>query len=159
LAPELGHEFPHRPPEVAKDGTSRCQGDKEVEVESVAYVLAVTYGLDTSDYTFAYVTGWAHSSVDVEAALWRTADRVLAAARRGARKAPRGGRRRGSDGHRGPARTAERARPGDATAARVPSEPHGRLRTANAAAADFYRAQYPDSWAPEYLTIRLGSAG
>ena len=31
---------------------------KEVEVESVAYTVCQPYGIDTSDYSFAYVAGW-----------------------------------------------------------------------------------------------------
>ena len=31
---------------------------REVQVESVAYVVCQHYGLDTSDYSFAYVAGW-----------------------------------------------------------------------------------------------------
>jgi DNA primase catalytic core len=60
----------------------------------------------------------------------------------------------------GAARTAELlAQETPATAIPVPVEPHARLLAANAAAAEFYRAQYPRSWAPEYLAIRLGWAG
>lgn len=31
---------------------------REVEAESVAYVVCQHFGIDTSDYSFAYVTGW-----------------------------------------------------------------------------------------------------
>ncbi len=36
--------------------SSRC--DKEVRAESVAYMVSKQLGLDTSDYSFAYVTSW-----------------------------------------------------------------------------------------------------
>ena len=36
-----------------KDGPTR-----EVEAESIAYVVCQHFGIDTSDYSFAYVTGW-----------------------------------------------------------------------------------------------------
>ena len=31
---------------------------KEVEAESIAYVVCQHFGIDTSDYSFPYVTGW-----------------------------------------------------------------------------------------------------
>lgn len=31
---------------------------KEVEAESVAYVVCQYYGINTSDYSFSYVAGW-----------------------------------------------------------------------------------------------------
>ena len=39
-----------------KDGPTR-----EVEAESIAYVVCQHFGIDTSDYSFAYVTGWSKS--------------------------------------------------------------------------------------------------
>ena len=33
-------------------------GGKEVEAESVAYTVCQHYGIDTSDYSFAYIAGW-----------------------------------------------------------------------------------------------------
>lgn len=63
----------------------QCRGRIEVEAESVAYLIAASHGLDTGDYTFPYVAGWA-SSVDGAAAstdtvVRQTAQRVLTAAR------------------------------------------------------------------------------
>jgi hypothetical protein len=43
--------------------TGHCRGEKEVEAESVAFLTAAHVGLDTSDYTFGYVTGWAERAV------------------------------------------------------------------------------------------------
>ena len=34
------------------------RGGKEVEAESVAYAVCQYYGIDTSDYSFAYIAGW-----------------------------------------------------------------------------------------------------
>ena len=34
------------------------RGEKEVEAESVAYTVCQHYGIDTSDYSFAYIAGW-----------------------------------------------------------------------------------------------------
>jgi hypothetical protein len=39
--------------------TAQCHGVREVEAESVAYLVAAAHRLPTDDYTFAYVTGWA----------------------------------------------------------------------------------------------------
>ena len=35
------------------------RADKEVEAESVAYVVCQHFGINTSDYSFAYIAGWA----------------------------------------------------------------------------------------------------
>lgn len=51
---------------------------KEVEAESVAYLVTAHAGLDSSDYTFGYVAGWSAGSD--AAALTKVAGRVLAAA-------------------------------------------------------------------------------
>lgn len=34
------------------------RGGKEVEAESIAYTVCQHYGIDTSDYSFAYIAGW-----------------------------------------------------------------------------------------------------
>lgn len=41
-----------------REGKS-SRADKEVEAESVAYVVCQHLGINTSDYSFAYVAGWA----------------------------------------------------------------------------------------------------
>lgn len=51
------HETAHGRIHSVKDGKSRSQ--KEVEAESIAYVVSNHFGIDTSDYSFAYVAGWA----------------------------------------------------------------------------------------------------
>ena len=35
------------------------RGTREVEAESIAYVVCQHYGLDTSEYSFPYIAGWA----------------------------------------------------------------------------------------------------
>ena len=37
---------------------------KEVEAESVAFVVAAAHGMPTDEYTFPYVAGWAASSAN-----------------------------------------------------------------------------------------------
>ena len=72
LAHELGHVLLHDP-----DGASwkvQCRGEKEVEAESVAYLIASHAGLDTAEYTFGYVAGWATDTDDN--VLVKVADRI-----------------------------------------------------------------------------------
>jgi hypothetical protein len=69
---ELGH------------GTETCTDSRsrgEVEAESVAYVVAVASGLDTSSYSLPYVAGWAEPGKEAEV-MANTAERVIATARR-----------------------------------------------------------------------------
>jgi len=80
LAHELGHVLMHDPASFVGGDTIRCQGIVEVEAESLAYLIAADHGLDTSQYSFAYVAGWAAGTGDVQAALSSTGTRVLAAA-------------------------------------------------------------------------------
>jgi len=51
------------------------RGIREVEAESVAYVVAALCGLDTSAYSVGYITGWADGDPELVTA---TATRVLA---------------------------------------------------------------------------------
>ena len=39
---------------------TQTRNSKEVEAESVAYTICQHYGIDTSDYSFAYIAGWSH---------------------------------------------------------------------------------------------------
>src|SRR5664280_1592836 len=63
--------------------TAQCRGVREVEAESVAYLVAATHGLPTDDYTFAYVTRWAAGvdRAEPERVVRDTGVRVLAAGR------------------------------------------------------------------------------
>ncbi|MDD6727585.1 MAG: ArdC family protein [Lactimicrobium massiliense] len=57
---ETAHSIMHADDSVLKEkGWTRA--DIEVQAESVAYVVSSHYGLDTSDYSFAYVGTWAGS--------------------------------------------------------------------------------------------------
>jgi len=52
----------HNLPEAAKkDGHT-----KEVEAESVAYAVCQHYGIDTSEYSFAYIAGWSSGKDTIE---------------------------------------------------------------------------------------------
>ena len=41
---------------------SEIKNPKKYEAESVAYCVCSSFGLDTSDYSFPYIAGWAMSS-------------------------------------------------------------------------------------------------
>lgn len=57
LLHEMAHQKLHDKDAVAAaDHVSR--NGKEVEAESVAYVVCQHYGINTSDYSFSYVAGW-----------------------------------------------------------------------------------------------------
>lgn len=47
-------------------------------MESVAYIVCDAIGLDSGDYSFAYVASWAEGSTDL---LKETGERVMACAR------------------------------------------------------------------------------
>ena len=44
---------------LEKKGISFTRKDAEVQAESVAYVVCQHFGIDTSDYSFGYIAGWA----------------------------------------------------------------------------------------------------
>lgn len=61
---EMAHQKLHaiapekKAPKPGQDILTR--NGKEVEAESVAYTICQHYGIDTSDYSFAYIAGWSH---------------------------------------------------------------------------------------------------
>jgi hypothetical protein len=57
LAHELGHVLLPDPSRL--DDVADCRGLREVEAESVAFMVTAAHGLDSGRYTFNYVTGWA----------------------------------------------------------------------------------------------------
>lgn len=57
LIHEMAHQKLHS---VDADGHKKTREQKEVEAESVAYTMCQHYGLDTSDYSFAYVASWSN---------------------------------------------------------------------------------------------------
>lgn len=79
LAHEAGHVILH-PEQQARE----CRGILEVEAESVAYMVTNAHGLDSSQYTFNYVAGWALNAVtedrDLADILRSTGQRVIGAA-------------------------------------------------------------------------------
>ena len=55
---EMTHAILHDRDVMEENGITKDRMTKEVESESVAYVVCNHFGLDTSDYSFNYVAGW-----------------------------------------------------------------------------------------------------
>jgi DNA primase len=72
LVHELAHALLHG------DGVARSREIQEVEVESVAYVVCGAVGLDTGDYSFAYVARWSGGVAEL---ITTTAERVIECAK------------------------------------------------------------------------------
>ena len=78
---EIAHALLHA---KGSEEANADRSTREVQAESVAYVLCRALGLDTSNYSFGYVAGWSHdrelkalkASLD---AIVRTSDKILKA--------------------------------------------------------------------------------
>ena len=86
LSHELGHVLLHDP--RRPDGTldldaamAMTRGVKEVEAESVAFLIGAAHGMDTSDYSLPYISTWASRDEGL-ATVRGTGSRVIATARR-----------------------------------------------------------------------------
>jgi hypothetical protein len=73
LIHELGHALLH------SEELPKSKEVAEVEVESVAFIVCDAIGLDSSEYSFPYVTRWAEGSTDV---VKETAERTIGCAKR-----------------------------------------------------------------------------
>jgi len=83
LAHEVGHMRMHSAEEVAGAGSITCRGVREVEAESIAYIVLAHHGLKTGGSSFPYVASWA-STVDQnepEKVIQTTGARVVSVAR------------------------------------------------------------------------------
>lgn len=58
LLHEASHQALHSREAMEQSGDKKSKNQKECEAESVAYVVCQHYGIDTSDYSFAYVATW-----------------------------------------------------------------------------------------------------
>ena len=58
LVHEIAHAKRHRPADLLLEQTPAERRRTEVEAESIAYVVCQYFGIDTSDYSLAYVAGW-----------------------------------------------------------------------------------------------------
>ena len=72
LIHELGHALLH------SEELPKSKEVAEVEVESVAYIVCDAIGLDSGDYSFAYVARWSEGSTDL---LKETGERVISCAK------------------------------------------------------------------------------
>ncbi|MCC6496315.1 MAG: hypothetical protein IT193_08650 [Propionibacteriaceae bacterium] len=82
LAHELGHAL--NPPDPGEVYAGACRGRQEVMAESVAYIVTRAHGLDSGQYTFNYVAGWASRAATpehgIDAVVAETGAQVIAAA-------------------------------------------------------------------------------
>lgn len=75
LAHEIGHALLHADPEI-----DMSREDKELEAESVAYIVCKHYGLDTSDYSLGYIACWQAADEERMKAFRQSAQRIQRAA-------------------------------------------------------------------------------
>lgn len=61
LIHEMSHQRLHSEEVVKETGEKKDSQTREVEAESIAYAVCQHYGIDTSEYSFAYIAGWAGS--------------------------------------------------------------------------------------------------
>jgi antirestriction protein ArdC len=77
LAHELAHAILHAPSDV--DYRSN-RGLCELEAESVAFVVCHSIGIDSGDYSFGYVAGWAGNGDEAVKAISQSQSRIQKAA-------------------------------------------------------------------------------
>ena len=58
LVHEIAHAKLHKPDDILDVPRPGERRRKEVEAESIAYVVCQHFGIDTTDYSLAYVAGW-----------------------------------------------------------------------------------------------------
>ncbi|MBR3000634.1 MAG: hypothetical protein IKG46_09575 [Solobacterium sp.] len=77
---EMAHQKLHAidPKDLPPEEPRLTRNAKEVEAEAVAYTVAQHYGIETSDYSFAYIAGWSHGKETPE--LKASLDRIRKAA-------------------------------------------------------------------------------
>ena len=78
LAHEIGHALLHDPEVPSSKELTR--GLKELEAESTAYVICTALEMDTSDYSFGYVAGWAGGAPEAIQGIKQSASRIQKAA-------------------------------------------------------------------------------
>ena len=77
---EMAHQKLHAidPKNLPPEELRLTRNSKEVEAEAVAYTVAQHYGIETSDYSFAYIAGWSKDKDTPE--LKASLDRIRKAA-------------------------------------------------------------------------------
>lgn len=84
LAHEAAHMLMHDPSDFPDSSTRSCRGVREVEAESVAYLVSAHFGMPTDHATFPYVATWAARSdkAEPERVVQDTGQRVVTTSRR-----------------------------------------------------------------------------
>ncbi|MFI7067073.1 hypothetical protein ACIBL3_39170 [Kribbella sp. NPDC050124] len=84
LAHEVAHLRMHDPKEITSAGSIMCRGIREIEAESVAYLLLAHHGLSTGGSPFQYIASWAAAvnKREPEKVIERTGARVVSVSRR-----------------------------------------------------------------------------
>ncbi|WP_432887812.1 hypothetical protein ACQPYH_06110 [Kribbella sp. CA-245084] len=84
LAHEVAHLRMHAPNELAAPASVMCRGMREIDAESVAYLLMAHHGWSTGGSSFRYIAGWAAqvNKREPEKVIERTGARVVSVARR-----------------------------------------------------------------------------
>lgn len=82
----LVHEIAHSILHDKDNGTAKdaSQGDREVQAESVAFIVCDYFGIDTSDYSFGYIATWSGSKTTKEllasmSVINKTANQIITA--------------------------------------------------------------------------------
>lgn len=57
----MSHALLHDREVMDAEGVLKDQTTKEVEAESIAYIVCNHFGLDTSEYSFTYIASWCES--------------------------------------------------------------------------------------------------
>ena len=80
LIHEMAHQKLHSidPKDLPPEEPKLSRNAKEVEAEAIAYTVSQHYGIETSDYSFAYIAGWSHGKDTPE--LKASLDRIRQAA-------------------------------------------------------------------------------
>ena len=82
LAHEIGHALLHDHTQTGTEqDAATCRGVKELEAESVAYVVTQALGFESGSYSFSYVANWSGGDAEARAALKSSTARIAAAAR------------------------------------------------------------------------------
>ncbi|WP_329484260.1 ImmA/IrrE family metallo-endopeptidase [Kribbella sp. NBC_01484] len=111
LAHEVAHLRMHSARQVASAGSIMCRGMREIEAESVAYILMAHHGLSTGGSSFRYVASWA-ASIDrhhPENVIEGVGNRIVSVARKLIQTVDRDVRRMEADRDRRPSRMVEQS--------------------------------------------------
>lgn len=63
---EAAHQKLHSKEAMAESSEKKSRGQKETEAESVAFIVCQHFGIDTADYSFAYLAGWSEGKGTAE---------------------------------------------------------------------------------------------